>query len=732
MTLPELPTDWLHPLLGKLLGLWRGQSRGIDLVDVNGDHPNVPIINAVDPLLMSYDEAESRLDLAIDPLALIPSVPTANTAYVDATNGSDVGPTAGQVGERTLPFLTVKAALDAVLLLGPAPVTNPFLIQIKPGALTEVPLSIASGVTVASSDGPGTVTVVASTTTAALFTLLADSALSGITVAGASGAGGVGISTSAAATVHRCAIVDCETLVRAKSGAELALAHCNGVGDSSVLAGFEAVNSGQLVAHSCNVTGQSGSLLGGPAFRSDGLGSELVVAAGCSAVYADEGVTASTNGKATVAGFAARSCGIGVRIPATGGTIEIGASEISDSAADDISVEAASGRLIAAGVLHDKPASIVAGADVYGMLLDRVNERSEQLGTFCVGSLDRPAASGAGQGCATVDGMVAQHWDGVTWTDVTDELRSSSGSVVDVVPGLGLGNHLYIGSDVPIFGLLLDIALAQTGGTITPEYWAGGWTAFDWMTSLAEAPYTPSGNALLAATGRQNMRFGAMPGWVQSVENAITKYWIRLRVSSVLTFPAPQLESLRLHGSYTRLDEDGVEEMFGDARPTVEVDLDMSTWKAGVGTAPTTANVLYGANTTVGSVADYTVGPGDRELGRRINLPPGLDTSWPVELAVEWYPTNTNTGALQMTLYHALVPAGAILNGGLTEGTIAATPTPPGVIGEIGTIDYSMLWPAGIAGVDGLAMTLRRIGGDPFTGDAIVTRATLRYRAWRL
>lgn len=716
--------NWLRDLEGKLFGIRQMQDGGTTLVDTELRAHEFDTLNAVHPLRAAANPAESRFDLSIEPTALIPSVPTAQTAYVDPVNGDDGS---GQVGERTFPYLTIGAAIAGVILAGPA-VGSPYLILAQPGSYSEQPLIVPSYVTLASVGGPNTVIVPASVIAAPLVSLQANSVVVGLTLSAASGAGGHGVRLSAAgtATAINCVATGCETgFAVTNASSVLTLVGCVALGRAGAISGISAT-AGTIQATNCAVSGAAGDQppLG---FVADGAAARIVLSGSAVASLCDVGYRVATGGYIGAADAAATECVLGFDAPS--GLLELatGAGLENES---DLSV-GATGEIATGGLLHEQPLTVATGGKISGIFFDRSRSLLSAEGAFCVGAPARPGVLTAGEGCPTVEGLVALHYDGVTWTDVTDELVSSSGSAIDVVPGLGIGNYLYLGADSPIYGLLLDQTLAQVGGTITPEYDAGGWTVFSWLTTAAAPPHAPAGNALFASTGLRDMRFGPMPGWVTSVQNGITKYWIRLGVTSALT-TAPQLESVRLHGSYTRIGEGGIVQFFGASRPTVETDLAMATWRAGAGTAPGTASVAYSANVTVGSTAAFVVSPSNRELGRRIQLPPGVDTSWPIELRVEWYPSTTNTGALNMTLYHARVPAGAILAGGLTESLIAATPTPPGVIGQTSEILYSMSWPAAIAGADGLAMTIRRLGGDPFTGDAIVTRTTLRYRAWRL
>jgi hypothetical protein len=380
------------------------QDGGTLLVDGEQQPREYDTLNAIYPLRAAASHGDGRFDLSIEPTALIPSVPTARTAYVDALNGDDG---TGQVGERTFPYQTVAAARNAIVLLGPSQ-GSPYLLQVHPGQHTVAPLVLPSWVTLASSDGPGTVTLVASNPASPLLTASADSIVSGVTLAG----GSVGLlATAGQVTVTGCVLTASETLARATgAGTQLTMSGCVGSADGSSLAGFEALSGGRLAALGCTITGAPGDPIAGAGLRADGAGSELIPD-GTAAFFCDVGLRVTAGGLVRGADSNVRFCDVGLQIAASGGTIELASTSVTDSTTDDVQVLSASGRLTVSGLLHEKAPNVVAGADVFGMLLDRVTQVTTTEGTLCSGSPDRPGIFASGQGCPTVEGLHAWHYD---------------------------------------------------------------------------------------------------------------------------------------------------------------------------------------------------------------------------------------------------------------------------------------------------------------------------------
>ncbi len=730
--------NWVQRTAARLLGIRYMQDGGTLLVDGEGQPREYDTLNAVYPLRAAANHSESRFDLSIEPTALVPSVPVNRTVFVDAANGSDLS---GEAGEQTLPFATIGAAIAAVIVdLSPAE-NSPALIVVQPGVYSEAPLTLPSWTVLQGADGAQTAILQASTATAALVTLSAASAIRGLTLRGANGVGGIGITTAASVSagerpyVERCTIRDCETgILCTGSGAELFLwsVEAQRVSGETLDCAVKAAAGALLLARTINAEGDlDGAAFIGQGLCATGSGTQLIVADTLLS-FCDDGLLVEDGAFGINSNAAYLGCGNAIHIAATGGTIDHGPSTVQSSLTEDILVESSAGRISLNNVIVEKPVNIAAGAEVFGPRIDRGSASVLIEGSVCVGAPPRPAQLSAGEGCATTLGMTAFHYDGATWVDVTDDLTSPSGSEISVVPGTGPGNYLYIGAQQPFSALELLVTLAQSGGTLAPEYWkdGAGWTAVDWMLTRDNQAY---GNELFAATGLQDKRLGATVNWVATTENGVLAYWYRIGVTSVLT-TIPRLERVQLHYSATRIGEAGQIEIFGDEEPEHEIDVDLSKWTAEAGASlPNTVTLSYSANVSKAVPSYPSASP--RGQSYELDYPSDADTSLPFRLILEASSSNTDTATYVMALYQVLVPPGSTLSGGLTgEGSELKIVTPTGTTNQTQLLTYEILRPEAISGTDRLCLTLRREtndANDTHTGAVQISKATMLYSRWK-
>jgi hypothetical protein len=722
--------DWAERAAAKIFGIRRLADNGTVL------EREYDTANLVPPLRAAENTPDDRFEISIDPVALIPDVPTNDTVWVDPVEGDDL---TAEANQQTKPFATLAAANAAATALVPS-ATNPVLISLRPGIHTTPPLTMQTFVTFAGVDGCETAIIQASTATSPLITGADGAVVKNVTIQGANGAGGIGVLMAVAGSmrVESVCIRDCTIGARCSgAGSELLvlLGLFTRVSGEVMDRGVDAVSSGHLTANLCTMHGAPGSLIGLAAAADGGaldVGGQFIISYAISALYAENGGVIQAQGG--IIGF----CTNGIHIAPTNGIIRAATVGTTASTAEDVLVEGAASLLIVADLGHEKQLSIAAGSLLFGTRVDATQLTIFNEASFSVGAAGRPATASFGSGGIHVDGLRAYHSTDTeigVFTDVTDEVASASGSVIDLVPGTGVANSFFIGADEPLPGLFFDVTLAQSGGTIVPKYWNGAaWVAIPrWMTTENAAPYTPTGNALMAAAGAQNMRFGGITSDTAKALGAtgVVKHWYLFEVTSILT-TIPQIESAALHSHHTRIDPDGKIEHFGDARPVVYADLDLNIWEGG-GSSGNDGTTSYSPNVTRGRLGADFPNAQTRDMGYLWPLPPGYDTSYEAELIVQWKPSTTNTGTMTLTKHHVIVPPDSLLNGTLSgEVSLAANETPNGVADREQSITYPIVAPTAIAGVDSLAMTLIRAGAsDAFSGAAEVEKVTLRYRAWR-
>ena len=225
-----------------------------------------------------------------------------------------------------------------------------------------------------------------------------------------------------------------------------------------------------------------------------------------------------------------------------------------------------------------------------------------------------------------------------------------------------------------------------------------------------------------------------MTAWATKALNGETKYWVRIRITTNITSVAT-LEQMKLHTDRREINADGYPEYFGASRPERTIDIPVNSFQA-AGGSPANQDVAYGTNLIVGHVENNFQNAVTDQSGIAIRLPVDTDTSYELELDIEWMPSTTNTGNCTWTIYHLTHGTGTVLAvgtpGPLTETTTAVNTAGPGVQYEtvISTISLDI---SGASATDKttFALMIQRQGGaDAFTGNAIVDTISLRRRAW--
>jgi len=131
-----------------------------------------------------------------------------------------------------------------------------------------------------------------------------------------------------------------------------------------------------------------------------------------------------------------------------------------------------------------------------------------------------------------VQGAMAD--DGGVQTNETTAVQNATANDMTLLPTVPeLNDAYYFGHDYIWDYLTLNIGTSGAGvWTITWEYWNGSWTALSGVTDNTVG--------FKGTTGNKTVTFTRPGDWTTTAVNAITKYWIRGRVSaytSVITQP---------------------------------------------------------------------------------------------------------------------------------------------------------------------------------------------------
>ena len=113
-----------------------------------------------------------------------------------------------------------------------------------------------------------------------------------------------------------------------------------------------------------------------------------------------------------------------------------------------------------------------------------------------------------------------------SYTDETTAAQNATTNDMTLLPAVPAQNDAYyFGFDKLFDVMTLNIGTPGAGvWTITWEYWNGAWTALSGVTDGT--------TGFTAASGSHDVSFTRPGDWATTVVNAITKYWIRARVSA--------------------------------------------------------------------------------------------------------------------------------------------------------------------------------------------------------
>lgn len=248
-----------------------------------------------------------------------------------------------------------------------------------------------------------------------------------------------------------------------------------------------------------------------------------------------------------------------------------------------------------------------------------------------------------------------------SWTNITSALLAGTPTVL--FPGVAANNCIYIGGD-SVFSTIKSVAtIAMTIGTgvLAYEYWNGAtWTTTPFMATSFDVNHTNYQNNLWGNAQIDMIRHSSLTsGWATKMLNSITKYWIRISITTAIT-TSPTLSGIALVDDAVYIHTDGIREYFGIARPRMMV-LDVMTapgYSYLNGAAPGTSSICYatGQALPAGGNVDVVVQNGNNSLADGSNDAvawvmrwcPEYDTSYGVDVGLSWSPGNTNLGNIQI------------------------------------------------------------------------------------
>lgn len=208
-----------------------------------------------------------------------------------------------------------------------------------------------------------------------------------------------------------------------------------------------------------------------------------------------------------------------------------------------------------------------------------------------------------------------------------------------------VNERIYIGGSIQAFPGIktkINTGIVPAGGlnSIIWEYWNGSiWASFNIMSTQSEFPYTPFAQNVFDV-GHPQYRFGSMTGWVSTSVNGVNAFWIRARITTILT-TLPTIDHIKLHTNRTEINKDGFIEYFGKARVFVRIPFDINLVQP-ANDSPANQDLFISDNLNVGRIENSFVNGATDRTGFTTDLPSDLDTSFPLELRWRWINQDAN------------------------------------------------------------------------------------------
>ncbi len=228
---------------------------------------------------------------------------------------------------------------------------------------------------------------------------------------------------------------------------------------------------------------------------------------------------------------------------------------------------------------------------------------------------------------------------GTSFINITAQASDPS-TTVSLFQGTAVGNVVYIGGDFEFFGIKTLTNTPWGAGDsalVALEYWNGAWTVFDYMVTNSIAPFDVRTTLIFETAGSEQVRFNNLSGWIQRTVDSINKFWVRIRVTSIISL-IPIINQIKLHTNRTEINSSGYREYFGNARTTSSLAWDVGLLEP-ANSSPGNGDVYVSDNLNVGRVENlFADGTIDRS-GFNAYLPENVDTSIGIKFRWSWSST---------------------------------------------------------------------------------------------
>lgn len=241
-----------------------------------------------------------------------------------------------------------------------------------------------------------------------------------------------------------------------------------------------------------------------------------------------------------------------------------------------------------------------------------------------------------------------------TWTSHTDDAKDST--LWQPFAGLStnLNRSLFVGfMHSEFYGMeILVTTIATITATARPyfefQFWNGAaWENFNYMVSL-ETNKEAKATRIFEDTGYIFVRFGRLTNWVTNTLDGITKYWVRVNISSanVTDLVSPTVNTLKIQNNSVFISENGFLQYFGNARPVRRLPWDLNLSQP---FASSPGNQDFYITQTIGM--GRTENRFNNNVVDRIGLvtifPRDIDTSHFIKLSLIFFPSVNGVGDIE-------------------------------------------------------------------------------------
>lgn len=278
------------------------------------------------------------------------------------------------------------------------------------------------------------------------------------------------------------------------------------------------------------------------------------------------------------------------------------------------------------------------------------------LGDTQIGSPAEPSKLAIGEGLYVNNGVAIFTNDNLeagTWIDNTDSALNVVSAGFDLFQSIAIGNCLYFGSNVDIFGFKINITVPTTSITelddLMWEFWNGSvWIPFYTMQTYPDYPCNTYVKSFVSIESKFHIRFGltTTAPFVLKTLNGQSKKWIRLRVVNTLS-SIPSGEYVKIHTNSTLVNTDGFIEYFGNARSTKQFPINFSFLSES-----SLPDQSFYINPTL-SISPSNNVFADNVLSKvaiRFKMPIEIDTSFPIKLNIAFVVNNASAGDVEWVL----------------------------------------------------------------------------------